>query len=342
MKKDTIRKTQIFFCLVLSFCLLIGLSQGKALASKMERYENNVLGFSIQYDTKRLSRDLPLKPGLIFHKGSTQGRHELSILSHVFPPRVRLSNAAQFITYILRARTPRITIHEVYNHALLKLTRHIKASFFQMKWNDGKQELVSAILVAKKDGRAIIVSLMDSPQNSVENLANTVKSLKFDVEIDQNALNAEGVIERNTFTRRSSPAFALKYPTVFKKMPLLGIQLLRVGVPNGTPTMDITLYPMNSDQKIDEQLKAYADLFAKNFSAVGSDVKIVSNEMIRTRSKFPTSQVVIKWKWAKTYPLTSVVHLIAKENTVIVLAGHTGTHNLKQLQDIFSGIDLDP
>ncbi len=52
-------------------------------------------------------------------------------------------------------------------------------------------------------------------------------------------------------------------------------------------------------------------------------------------------QIQFVWRFRGKVPLTTVVHIIAKENKAIQLAGNT-LYDIEKLTDIFQTINLNP
>ena len=74
---------------------------------------------------------------------------------------------------------------------------------------------------------------------------------------------------------------------------------------------------------------------------MGSDIKIISQNPIKKYKTFDAYQIQIVWRYREQIALTTVVHLIAKEDKAILLAGHT-IYGVEELTDIFKTIDLNP
>jgi hypothetical protein len=94
-------------------------------------------------------------------------------------------------------------------------------------------------------------------------------------------------------------------------------------------------------EDINMQLKILAEAYAYGLKHVGSDIKIVSQNPISTYKGFDAYQIQIVWQYREKYTMTTIVHLIAKDNKAIQLAGHT-VYSIDGLIDIFQNIYLDP
>ena len=133
----------------------------------------------------------------------------------------------------------------------------------------------------------------------------------------------------------------MTYPKTFENLPLQEGQIFRVGVPDGIPVIEIGFYAIKKDQKADDQIKGYAGFYAKAIEAVGSDIKLVSNKAIKNYKKYPAYQFVLEWKFQARFPLTTVGHVILKNDHAITFVGH-GSKEISVVLDIFKSINLDP
>jgi len=308
---------------------------------KVGRYENKLIGFSVEYDATKLTKDLPLSGSFVFRKATIQDFPQLGISADPFPPRRTLKSTGGLISGALKRLIPGCRIHEIYNQELIEVWDGIEANYFEMKWNDGTSELMSAFVVAKERDQMIIVSASDRVKGSMENLTAMVKSLEFDVEVDEAALKARGFAKDGKFVRTDLPAFSIEYPKNYIMQPLQPGQIFRAGIPDGSPVIDITIYPLKSDEDMNEQLKAIARIYANVLESMGTDVKIISNKPTTNYKEFPGYQFEIKWKFQAQYPLTTVVQVIAKESNAIQFGGHTA-YATGELLDIFKTINLNP
>jgi len=308
---------------------------------KVGRYENKLIGFSVEYDATKLTKDLPLSGSFIFRKATIQDFPQLGISADPFPPGRTLKSTGGLISGALKRLIPGCRIHEICNQELIEVWDGIKANYFEMKWNDGKSELISAFVVAKESDQMIIVSASDRVKGSMENLTAMVKSLEFDVEVDEAALKARGFAKDGKFIRTDSPAFSIEYPKNYIMQPLQPGQIFRAGIPDGTPVIDITIYPLQPDEDMNAQLKAIARIYANVLESMGTDVKIISNKPTANYKEFPGYQFEIKWKFQAQTLLTTVVQVVAKESNAIQFGGHTA-YDAGDLLDIFKTINLNP
>jgi hypothetical protein len=168
-----------------------------------------------------------------------------------------------------------------------------------------------------------------------------VKSLRLDVEVDLAALRARGFGKDGHFVRTDSPAFTLQYPKEFHNRPLQSNQIFRAGIPQGSPSMSIAISALPAGEDIHQQLRAIAEGYANALKNVGSDVKIISQHPINTYPQFDAYQIHIAWRYQGQFALTTVVHIIEKEDKAILLAGHT-LYGIDELTDIFQTINLNP
>ena len=105
--------------------------------------------------------------------------------------------------------------------------------------------------------------------------------------------------------------------------------------------MAILISWLQVGEDINMQLKRLAGAYAYGLKHVGSDIKIVSQNPISTYKGFDAYQIQIVWQYREKYTMTTVVHLIAKDNKAIQLAGHT-VYSIDGLTDIFQKINLNP
>ncbi len=329
---------------ILSGLLLImncSLSSEKARWSKVGRYENKRIGFSVEYDAEKLTRELPPIGPFIFRKQSSEEYPSLAISAGNPPQGIALKNTPGLITGSFPRLIPGSRVHGVFNQKIYKLADKTEVNYFEVKWNSGSKELSTAFMATLKNSLLITVSATDKVENPVEDLAAIVKTLKFDIKVDEMALRAEGFGKDGRFIRTNSPAFNLRYPKNFQDRPLQSGQIFNAGIPQGSPSIIIAIIPLNPDEDIKGQLNSQAAGYANILKSVGSDIKIISNEVIDNYKEFPANQFEIVWKFRGQIPITTMVHAIAKENNAILLAGHT-VYDSSELLDIFKTINLNP
>jgi hypothetical protein len=347
MKNYTKKTMWIVFWVFTSLSLFIACAQtaGQAEKSapvpKLERYEDKAIGFSIEYDAERLTKDLPLGGPFVFRRKSAEGMPALGIAAGPYPAGTALEDTADLISSLLPRMIPASIIHQVNNQQLIKLTDGSKANYFEMELNVGGTELIAAFVAAKKNDRLIVFGASDSQDGSMENLTAMVKSLRLDVEVDESALKAKGFAKDGNFVRTDSPAFTLEYPKEFQNRVLQANQVFRAGIPQGSPSMSIAISSLTAGEDINKQLKALAEGYANALKSVGSDIKIISQNPIKKYKEFDAYQIQIVWRYRGQIPLTTVVDIIAKEDKAILLAGHT-IYAIDELTDIFKTINLNP
>jgi len=236
---------------------------------------------------------------------------------------------------------PGCLIHNVNNHQLIQLTDGTEANYFEIELNIGGIELIGAFVAAKKNDHLIVFGTLDNRDGSMENLAAMVKSLRLDVEVDEAALKARGFARDGKFVRTDSPSFTLEYPKEFQNQVLQSNQIFRAGIPQGSPSMSIAISSLTAGEDIHKQLKALAEGYANSLKSVGSDIKIISQNPIKNYKEFDAYQIQIVWRYLGQTTLTTVIHIIAKEDKAILLAGHT-IYGIDELMDIFKTINLNP
>ncbi len=342
--KNSRKENIVQLLFVVSGLLLVAgcsLSSGKPKWVKVGRYENIQYGFSVEYDAEKLDQGAPSAGDFVFMKRSSEGSRMLSVYTGAYPLRMPLNRTDQLIAGSLPMLMPGSQVHGTHNQKTIKLPDQTEAFYFEMKWQMSGLEMCNAVVVVKKDKRMIIVSVSDDAKNPVEASAEIVKTLRFDVKVDLDALKKVGFGNDGLFSRTDSPAFTLRYPKNFRNLPLQGDQIFRAGIPQGSPSIGINIVPLNADAEIDEQLKAGAESYAVLLGAVGTDIRIISNELIADYKGFPACQFEIVWKYRGQTLLTTLGHGIVKENKAILLVGHS-VYDTSELLAIFKTIDLNP
>jgi hypothetical protein len=101
MKSFTKRTMWIVFCVLTGSVLFFacaqtaGQAKKSALVSKFERYEDNVIGFSIEYDAEKLAKDLgPIGP-FAFRRESAEGMPSVAITAGPYPAGTALEDTAE-------------------------------------------------------------------------------------------------------------------------------------------------------------------------------------------------------------------------------------------------------
>ena len=331
-------------CMVLSLLLITSCSPSAQQTSKWKkvgRYENQRIGLSVEYDAEKLNQAVPPMGTFVFMRQSTRQYPMMAVSAGPYPQGTDLKETGPMIAAQIPNLVPGSQVYDVYNEKMIKLSDDTEVNYFEMKWNNAGVELKTVFVVAQKDDYLITVSVSDKVENPVEASAAMVKTLKFDIEVDEEALKATGFGKDGKFTRTNSPAFTLAYPKEFRNLPMIAGLIFRAGIPQGSPSVEISILPLVSKGDIEIQLKGMATRYASLLGAVGSDIKILSNEKIDHYQGFPAYQFQIVWKYQGQIPLTSVVHVIAKENQAIHLAGHT-VYEPEDILDIFKTINLNP
>ena len=347
MKNDIKRTTWIVFCVLTASSLffasapMAGQAEKSVSVPKLEHYEDRVIGFSIDYDAEKLTKEMGPIGSFVFRRESAEGMPSLGITAWPYPSGTALKDTADLISSSLPKMIPDCLIHNVNNQQLIELKDGSKANYFEIKMNVGGSELISAFVTAQKNDRLIVFGAADSQDESIENLTAMVKSLRLDVEVDEAALMARGFAKKGKFVRTDSPAFTLNYPKAFQNRVLQSNQVFRAGIPQGSPSMAISISWLQAGEDINMQLKRLAEGYAYGLKSVGSDIKIISQHPITTYKGFDAYQIQVVWRFRGQTALTTVVHIIAKENKAILLAGHT-VYGIEELTDIFQTINLNP
>ena len=346
MKIDMKRTTWIvFWILTTSLCFASAPMAGQAEKSvsvpNLEHYEDKTIGFSIDYDADKLTKEMGPIGSFVFRRTSDEGMPSLGVTAGPYPSGIALEDTAVHVAGALPKMIPECLIHNVSNQQLIELKDGSKANYFETKMNIGGSELISAIVAAQKNDRLIVFGAADNQDESMENLTAMVKSLRLDVEVDEAALKARGYARDGKFVRTDSPAFTLNYPIAFQNQVLESNQIFNASIPHAALSMAILISWLQVGEDINMQLKILAEAYAYGLKHVGSDIKIVSQNPISTYKGFDAYQIQIVWQYREKYTMTTIVHLIAKDNKAIQLAGHT-VYSIDGLIDIFQNIYLDP
>ena len=346
MKNDIKRATWIVFCVLTASLFftsapMAGQAEKSVSVPKLEHYEDKAIGFSIDYDADKLTKEMIDFGSFVFRRASAEGMPSLGITAGPYPSGTTLKDTAGLVSSALPKMIPDCLIHNVINQQLIELKDGSKANYFEIIMNVGGSELISAFVTAQKNDRLIVFGAADNQDESMENLTAMVKSLRLDVKVDEAAMMARGFAKDGKFVRTNSPAFTLNYPKAFQNKVLESYQIFRAGIPQGLPSMAISISRLQIGEDINMQLKRLAGAYADGMKLVGSNIKIVSQDSITTYMEFDAYQIQFRWRFQGKVPLTTVVHIIAKENKAIQLAGHT-LYDIEKLTDIFQTINLNP
>lgn len=346
MKNDIKRATWIVFfvftaSLFFASAPMAGQAEKSVSVPKLEHYEDKVIGFSIDYEADKLTKEIGPVGSFVFMRASDEGMPSLGITAGPYPPGIALEDTAGHVSRALPGMIPDCLIHNVSNQQLIKLKDASKANYFEITMNVGGAELISAFVAAQKDDRLIVFGAANKQGEAMENLKAMVKSLRLDVEVDEAAMMARGIAKDGKFVRTKSPAFTINYPKAFQNKVLQSNQIFRAGIPQGVPSMAISISRLQVGEDINLQLNRMAGAYADGLKLVGSNIKIVSQNPLTTYGEFDAYQIQIAWRFRGTDPLRTVVHIIAKENKAILLAGHT-LYVIENLTDIFQTINLNP
>jgi len=347
MKNNTLIIKWVLLCTAAGFSLcmaratLAGQAETMPAASNLKRYEDKLIGFSIEYDAKKLIRDPGLTGPFVFRRESVEGIPGIGITAGPYPVGTALTDTADLISNSLPRLAPGSIVHQVKNQQLITLGDGSTANYFEVDWNVGGSDLIAVFLAAQKDDRLIVFGAVDNRDGSMAYLTKMVKSLRIDVEVDMTALRARGYGKDGHFVRTDSPAFTLEYPKAFQNRSLQSNQIFRAGIPQGSPSMSIAISALPPGGDAHERFKVLAERYANALKYIGSDVKIISQNQIKKYPPFDAYQIQIAWRFRTQFTLATIVHIIEKENQAIVLAGHT-IYGIDELTDIFQTINLNP
>ena len=224
-ENDIKRVTWIVFCVFTAFLFftsvaMAGQAEKSVSVPKLEHYEDKAIGFSIDYDADKLTKEIGPIGSFVFRRASDEGMPSLGITAGPYPSDIALEDTADHVSRALPKMIPDCLIHNISNQQLIELKDGSKANYFEMIMNVGGSELISAFVTAQKNARLIVFGAADNRDESMENLTAMVKSLRLDVEVDEAALKARGYAKDGKFVRTDSPAFTLNYPKEFQNRVL--------------------------------------------------------------------------------------------------------------------------
>ncbi len=320
---------------------MAGRAEKSVSMPNLEHYEDKAFGFSIGYDADKLTKEIGPIGSFVFMRASDEGMPSLGITAGPYPSGIALEDTVGHVSCALPRMIPGCLIHSVSNQQLIELKDGSPANYFEISMNVGGAELISAFVTAQKNDRLIVFGAADNQYESMENLTAMVKSLRLDVEVNEAALKARGYSKDGKFVRTDSPAFTLNYPKAFQNRVLESNQIFRAGIPHAALSIAILISRLQVGEDVNMQLKRIAETYAHGLKHVGGDIKIVSQNPISTYKEFDAYQIQIAWQFREKYTMTTVVHIIAKENKAIQLAGHT-VYSIDGLTDIFEKINLNP
>ncbi len=346
MRHTMKRVTWIVFCILtaslfFTSAAMAGKAEKSVSVPKLEHYEDKAIGFSIDYDADKLTKEMGPIGRFVFRWAAAEGMPFLGITAGPYPSGIDLKDTAGWVSRRLPQMIPDCLIHSVNNQQVIELKDGSKANYFEIIMKVGGSELISAFVTAPKNDRLIVLGAADKQDESMEDLTAMVKSLRLDVEVDEAALKARGYAKDGKFVRTDSPAFTLNYPKAFQNRVLEYNQIFRAGIRQGLPSMAISVFWLQRGEDITMQLKRMAEAYANGLKLVGSDVKIISQNPISTYKDFDAYRIQIVWQFREKYTITTLVHLIAKDNKAIQLAGHT-PYSIEGLTEIFQEINLNP
>jgi len=186
----------------------------------LEHYEDKVIGFSIDYDADKLTKEIGPIGSFVFRRTFGEGMPSQGITAGPYSSGIALKDTASHAKRALLQMIPDCLIHNVSNQQLIELKDGSKANCFEIVMNVGGLELISAFVTAQKNDRLIVFGAADKQGESMEDLTAMVKFLRLDVEMDEAALKARGYAQDGKFVRTDSPAFTLNNPKAFQNRVL--------------------------------------------------------------------------------------------------------------------------
>lgn len=133
--------------------------------------------------------------------------------------------------------------------------------------------------------------------------------------------DSDGVGEAGLFRRENSPSFSIRYPTDYKIMNRMPLQIFLAAQNYGIPNFSIVVRKYDGD--VQERLKENAELNRKIHNRIGTDVGITSNNPLppETYGKdYPAQEFTINWKYQGAYSFSTYANVIAKDGYFIQLS----------------------
>ncbi|MCP4628396.1 MAG: hypothetical protein GY850_33510 [bacterium] len=162
MKNHTTRTMCIVFCVCAVSALFFACAQTAGQAEKstpgpiMDRYEDIAIGFSIEYDAERLTKDPgPIGP-FVFRRQSAKGMPSVGITVGPYPPGTALEDTADLVSSSLPRMIPGCIVHQVNHQQIFRLMDNNRANYFELDWNIGGNELIAAFVTAQKNDHLIV------------------------------------------------------------------------------------------------------------------------------------------------------------------------------------------
>jgi hypothetical protein len=306
------------------------------------RYENREFGFSIEYDADLLTQTAPMtEPGYVFARNNQGKVPSLAVQTVPDPEGKELKKQLPLMMKAIENALPGSAVKGSNNEAEIVLADGTDAFYFEINYKVGIAELISAFVMASENDRLIRVIATDRINGSMENLKTMVQTLAFDVEVDEEALNAKGYAEHGKLVRTDSPAFAMEYPETFKRVDLEVGQIFSAASTQGSHYFFVSIFPLEPNSDVMWQLSGFAARQDKALKARGSDVKLIYNKSLDYFKDHPAYQFEFSWKYDSQYPTTTIGYVIAKENQAIMLVGGASS-NIDLISDIFKTINLNP
>jgi len=127
-------------------------------------YEDQNLGFSIEYMKELFSVPVDLKPGEVVSAAGSQQVPTIVVRVEDIQAGVALEDNGAALKKALKRLFPTSTRHKVVETKMIKLKGDIDANFTLMKWRyQGAIPVVSVIISTYKDGKEIRVLITSTP-----------------------------------------------------------------------------------------------------------------------------------------------------------------------------------
>ena len=174
MKNDIKRVTWITLCVLTASLFftsapMAGQAEKSVLVPNLEHYEDKAIGFSIDYDADKLTKEMGDFGSFVFRRASDEGMPSLGITAGPYPSGTTLKDTVDLVSSALPKMIPDCLIHKVINQQLIELKDGSKANYFEILMNVGGTELISAFVTAQKNDRLIVCGASANQENSLDN-----------------------------------------------------------------------------------------------------------------------------------------------------------------------------
>jgi adenylate cyclase len=160
--------------------------------------------------------------------------------------------------------------------------------------------------------------------------------------------DADGVGKDGVFMRKNPPAFSFKYPTDSAIRPHQSHEIFTVAVPPD-PLPSITVSIRKTTSGFIDFMREYEESYKEVLENVGmgTNIAVSKKQPLPPQTygeDYPAQELEFDWMYGDTFPFTSYVNVIAKEDYCITISGHMARsrEGIDWIKAIFKTIDLEP